>query len=68
MICSDETLTWKAIGLIFLVGVWLGLIVLDGATYLLLVLILTCNLQLCAPLCERAQGSSHCGDDAGPDP
>jgi uncharacterized membrane protein YfcA len=36
----------KAIALIFFVGVWLGLIVLDGATYLLLVLILVCNYAL----------------------
>lgn len=32
--------------MIFLVGVWVGFIVLDGATYLLLVLILTCNYAL----------------------
>jgi uncharacterized membrane protein YfcA len=36
----------KAIVLVFLVGVWLGFLVLDGATYLLLVLILICNYAL----------------------
>lgn len=36
----------KAIVLIFFVGVWLGFLVLDGATYLLLVLILICNYAL----------------------
>lgn len=36
----------KAMVLIFLVGVWLGFLVLDGATYLLLVLILICNYTL----------------------
>jgi hypothetical protein len=36
----------RAVALIFLVGVWLGYLVLDGATYLLLVLILVCNYAL----------------------
>ena len=31
---------------LFLVGVWMGLIVLDGATYLLMVLILSMRMQL----------------------
>ncbi len=31
---------------IFLVGIWLGFIVLDGATYLLLVLMLMCHYRL----------------------
>jgi uncharacterized membrane protein YfcA len=35
-----------AILLMFLVGLWLGLIVLDGATYLMLVLMLVCGYQL----------------------
>jgi uncharacterized protein len=36
----------KALIATFLVGVWLGFIVLDGATYLLLVLMLMCNYSL----------------------
>ena len=36
----------SAILLMFLTGLWLGLIVLDGATYLMLVLILVCGYQL----------------------
>lgn len=36
----------RSIGLIFLVGAWIGLIVIDGATYLLLVLILVCGYAL----------------------
>ena len=36
----------RAIVLMFLTGLWLGLIVLDGATYLMLVLILVCGYQL----------------------
>jgi hypothetical protein len=39
-------ISYKAVALIFLVGVWLGFLVLDGATYLLLVLILICNYAL----------------------
>jgi uncharacterized membrane protein YfcA len=35
-----------AIALMFGVGIWLGLIALDGATYLLLVLILVCSYAL----------------------
>jgi uncharacterized membrane protein YfcA len=38
--------TFNSILLIFFVGVWLGFIVLDGATYLLLVLILICGYAL----------------------
>jgi uncharacterized membrane protein YfcA len=38
--------TLYSIGLIFLVGAWIGLIVIDGATYLLLVLILVCGYAL----------------------
>ena len=37
---------FRAILLMFLAGLWLGLIVLDGATYLMLVLILVCGYQL----------------------
>lgn len=36
----------RAILLMFLAGLWLGLIVLDGATYLMLVLMLVCGYQL----------------------
>jgi uncharacterized protein len=38
--------TMGSIALMFLVGAWLGFIVLDGATYLLLVLILVCHYDL----------------------
>lgn len=38
--------TTAAMLLIFAVGIWLGLIVLDSATYLLLVLMLVCGYQL----------------------
>jgi hypothetical protein len=38
--------TLKSIALVFFVGAWLGFIVLDGATYLLLVLILVCGYAL----------------------
>ena len=38
--------TFRAILLMFFVGLWLGLIVLDGATYLMLVLMLVCGYQL----------------------
>lgn len=37
---------FRAIALMFFAGLWLGLIVLDGATYLMLVLILVCGYQL----------------------
>ncbi|MEO8669031.1 MAG: sulfite exporter TauE/SafE family protein [Bauldia sp.] len=40
------TTTPLALALMFGVGVWLGLIVLDGATYLLLILILVCSYAL----------------------
>jgi uncharacterized membrane protein YfcA len=40
--------TFRAILLMFFAGLWLGLIVLDGATYLMLVLILICGYQLAA--------------------
>lgn len=40
------TVTPLALALMFGIGVWLGLIVLDGATYLLLVLILVCCYAL----------------------
>jgi uncharacterized membrane protein YfcA len=45
---STETpqVSFRSIGLIFLVGAWMGLIVIDGATYLLLVLILVCGYAL----------------------
>jgi len=36
----------KALALFFAVGFWLGFIVLDGATYLLLVLMLVCHYRL----------------------
>jgi hypothetical protein len=39
-------ITPVAVGLMFLVGAWLGFIVLDGATYLLLVLMLVCRYPL----------------------
>ncbi|MDB5411356.1 MAG: hypothetical protein JWL84_6268 [Rhodospirillales bacterium] len=38
--------TFDAVLLMFVVGLWLGLIVLDGATYLMLVLMLVCRYQL----------------------
>ena len=38
--------TFRSIALMFLVGAWIGLIVIDGATYLLLVLILVCGYAL----------------------
>jgi uncharacterized protein len=38
--------TFSAMALLFGVGFWLGFIVLDGATYLLLVLMLVCNYDL----------------------
>jgi uncharacterized membrane protein YfcA len=38
--------TLRSVGLMFLVGAWIGLIVIDGATYLLLVLILVCGYAL----------------------
>jgi uncharacterized membrane protein YfcA len=43
---GPATVTPLAIALMFFVGIWLGLIVLDGATYLLLVLILICSFAL----------------------
>jgi uncharacterized membrane protein YfcA len=39
-------LRWQEMVLLFGVGVWLGLIVLDGATYLLLILILALRMPL----------------------
>jgi uncharacterized protein len=36
----------RAVLLMFAVGFWLGLVVLDGATYLMLVLMLVCGYQL----------------------
>jgi uncharacterized membrane protein YfcA len=38
--------TIASIALMFVVGAWLGFIVLDGATYLMLVLILVCHYDL----------------------
>src|SRR5262249_6193287 len=38
--------TTGSIALMFVVGAWLGFIVLDGATYLMLVLILVCHYDL----------------------
>ena len=38
--------TFSAMALLFGVGFWLGFIVLNGATYLLLVLMLVCNYDL----------------------
>ncbi|MGH6771628.1 MAG: sulfite exporter TauE/SafE family protein [Xanthobacteraceae bacterium] len=43
---SPPEITLKSVGLMFFVGAWLGFIVLDGATYLLLVLILVCGYAL----------------------
>jgi uncharacterized membrane protein YfcA len=43
---APPEVTLKSVTLIFLVGVWLGFIVLDGATYLMLVLILMCGYAL----------------------
>lgn len=43
---SKPRVTPKAFALMFIVGFWLGLIVLDGATYLLLVLMLVCAYPL----------------------
>jgi uncharacterized membrane protein YfcA len=43
---GPPAVTPLAMVLMFAVGVWLGLIVLDGATYLLLILILVCSYAL----------------------
>jgi uncharacterized protein len=43
---GEPQVTHRSIALIFLVGAWIGLIVIDGATYLLLVLILVCGYAL----------------------
>lgn len=43
---SPPQVTLRAVLMIALVGFWLGLVVLDGATYLLLVLMLVCGFQL----------------------
>jgi uncharacterized membrane protein YfcA len=43
---APPVVSLKAVGLAFLIGAWLGFIVLDGATYLLLLLILICNYAL----------------------
>ncbi|MEJ0019464.1 MAG: sulfite exporter TauE/SafE family protein [Acetobacteraceae bacterium] len=40
------SVSYRAMAAIFLVGIWLGFIVLDGATYLLLVLMLMCHYRL----------------------
>ena len=37
---------WRQVGWFLLVGVWLGFLVLDGATYMLLVLVLSVGLPL----------------------
>jgi len=41
---SKTRYRWQEVVLLFVVGVWLGFIVLDGATYLLLVLVLGLHL------------------------
>lgn len=43
---TPPKVTLRAVLLMFAVGFWLGLIVLDGATYLMLVLMLVCGYQL----------------------
>lgn len=43
---AEPQVTSRSTVLIFLVGAWIGLIVIDGATYLLLVLILVCGYAL----------------------
>lgn len=42
----EPEVTLRAVALMFAVGFWLGLIVLDGGTYLLLVLMLVCAYSL----------------------
>jgi uncharacterized membrane protein YfcA len=43
---NPPKVTIRAVLLMFLTGLWLGLIVLDGATYLMLVLMLVCGYRL----------------------
>jgi len=43
---SEPRITSRALALMFGIGLWLGLIVIDGATYLLLVLMLVCFYSL----------------------
>jgi uncharacterized membrane protein YfcA len=45
-VTGSAAVTPLAVALMFGVGLWLGLIVLDGATYLLLILILVCSYAL----------------------
>ncbi len=46
-VCTEVTrLDWRALTLLFFVGVWTGFIVLDCATYMLLVLVLVVGLPL----------------------
>jgi uncharacterized membrane protein YfcA len=43
---NPPKINFRAVLLMFVVGFWLGLVVLDGATYLMLVLMLVCGYQL----------------------
>jgi len=45
-ISGEPRITFSALALMFGIGLWLGLIVIDGATYLLLVLMLVCSYSL----------------------
>jgi len=40
---AQQAVTWRAIALVFAIGFWIGLITIEGGTYLLLVLMLTCG-------------------------
>ena len=64
-ITEPASVSPSALLLMFFVGVWLGLIVIDGATFILLVLILVCSyafpqanavagLPMCPPLYGRS--------------
>jgi uncharacterized membrane protein YfcA len=46
MLVTPPSISWRAILIMFFVGLWLGFIVLDSATYLLLVLMLVCHYAL----------------------
>lgn len=55
---GDVQLGWKPMLLLFFVGIWAGLIVLDSATYMLLVLVLASGLTLVeANAIKRGAGS-----------
>ena len=48
---AQPAVTWRAIALILAVSFWIGLITIEGGTYLLLVLLLTCGYA-----CPNANG------------